>query len=70
MQNANDNEDEDEVGQFKMEHIPKQIEDGKILKRVPKLKSEMDLRNTMAYTHALNVLKVEKSNVCLFLILI
>jgi hypothetical protein len=37
--------------------------DEKVLKRVPKLKSEMQLRNSIAYTHALNVLKIEQSQV-------
>ena len=42
----------------------KQETKGKALKRVPRLKDEMQLRNTIAYTHALNVLKVEKNQVC------
>lgn len=37
----------------------------KISKRVPKLKTEMQLRSNIAYTHAINVLKVESNNVSL-----
>lgn len=38
-------------------------QNGKLLKRVPQLKTEMQLRTNIAYTHALNVLKVERSQV-------
>jgi len=32
-------------------------------RRVPKLKSEMQMRNKISYTHALNVMKVEQNQV-------
>lgn len=37
--------------------------DEKNFKRVPKLKTEMQLRSNIAYTHAINVMKVESNNV-------
>jgi len=58
--------------QEKVNFSPKEIPDKKDdeankgpVKRVPKLKTEMKLRSNISYTHALNILKVEKKQVSL-----